>query len=739
MSNIPTTDNLDALAWSASQLGEALAALARSGGLAPRAGAAPAVPSALDWDDDVAVGAWMDAAAAWLDIEVEPVGTSYADAERFVRGVGPALLRLPGHAAPRFLLLLMGMRRGAVLGPDLKIHQLSPKLIAAALRRPYEQTYGAEIDRMLAAAGIPARRRSRARSAILAERLGPAPIGGCWLLRLSPGANFWRQMQYAGMPRHLLAFVAAHTSYYLLWLLSWWVIGSGVLRGRLDWGWLLAWALLLLTLIPFRLLATWSQGRFAIGTGGLLKQRLLFGALKLEPEEIRHQGVGQLLGRVVESDAVESLALKGGFSALMATIELLIGALVLGVGAGGLFHTLLLVVWVGFTLLLVGKFYRRRRRWTAARLDMTHDLVEHMVGHRTTLAQQPRERRHAGDDRALGHYLDLSLPMDATTAQLIAIVPRGWLIAGLLILAPAFVAGGAPEALAVGLGGTLLAYQALNRLYFGVGYLGNALIAWRQAALLFHAAERPASAASPLIAHSSRLSHASTLNVAEPENKSSPARRNGSDAGDARPELPLLDARGLTFRYRDTGDPILKGCNLPIHSGDRLLLEGPSGGGKSTLAALLTGLRAPGSGLLLLDGFDQKTLGAGYWRRRVAAAPQFHENHVLTGTFAFNLLMGRRWPPAPADLEQAEQLCRELGLGELLARMPAGIQQMIGETGWQLSHGERSRLYLARALLQGADMIILDESFAALDPRTLQVSLQCVLRRAPTLLVIAHP
>jgi hypothetical protein len=53
------------------------------------------------------------------------------------------------------------------------------------------------------------------------------------------------------------------------------------------------------------------------------------------------------------------------------------------------------------------------------------------------------------------------------------------------------------------------------------------------------------------------------------------------------------------------------------------------------------------------------------------AAPQFHENHVLTGTFAFNLLMGRRWPPEPEDLREAEGLCRQLGLGQLLERMPA--------------------------------------------------------------------
>jgi ABC-type multidrug transport system fused ATPase/permease subunit len=114
-------------------------------------------------------------------------------------------------------------------------------------------------------------------------------------------------------------------------------------------------------------------------------------------------------------------------------------------------------------------------------------------------------------------------------------------------------------------------------------------------------------------------------------------------------------------------------------------------------------------------------------------------NPVFSGTIAFNLLLGRRWPPLPEDLVQAETLCRTLALGALLERMPAGLLQIVGETGWQLSHGERSRLYIARALLQGAALIILDESFAALDPETLHGVQQCVLERAPTLLVIAHP
>jgi ATP-binding cassette subfamily B protein len=64
---------------------------------------------------------------------------------------------------------------------------------------------------------------------------------------------------------------------------------------------------------------------------------------------------------------------------------------------------------------------------------------------------------------------------------------------------------------------------------------------------------------------------------------------------------------------------------------------------------------------------------------------------------------------------------------------------MVGEMGWQLSQGERSRLYIARTLLQGADLIVLDESFGALDPETLRKCLECVLNRAPSLVVIAHP
>jgi ABC-type multidrug transport system fused ATPase/permease subunit len=136
---------------------------------------------------------------------------------------------------------------------------------------------------------------------------------------------------------------------------------------------------------------------------------------------------------------------------------------------------------------------------------------------------------------------------------------------------------------------------------------------------------------------------------------------------------------------------------------------------------------------------DWHSLGLRGWRQRVVAAPQFHENYIFTGSLAFNLLLGRRWPPSSDDLREAETVCQALDLGSLLRRMPAGMFQMVGETGWQLSHGERSRIFLARALLQGAGLIVLDESFGALDPETLRRSLRYTLERAPTVLLIAHP
>lgn len=698
--------------WPAGRLGEAVAALARQSGLRPRSAESHIPPETIT-EDPYRLGLWIEAAASSLGVEADPVELRYNDLEPTLAKAAPALVRCSDG---RVLALLDAE---TVLDPELKPQRLGAETlcaqVCAAAEVPFlNQLQGpflSEIDNLLKDTAISQRRRNRVRAALLRERLAGKQVGHAWTLRLPPGSSFSVQLRGALVPRRIAMLAGAHVLQYVLWLAAWFIVGLGALEGRLDRGLLLAWALLLLTLVPIRGAITWLQGLVSITVGGLLKERLLCGALRMKPDEIRHQGAGQLLGRVIESEALESLALSGGFLALVSGIELVLAAVVLGAGAGGIGQALLLVLWLAMAACLGWRYFQEQRRWTDARVNMTHDLVERMIGHRTRLAQESREHWHDAEDQELERYQEVSRAVDRRGAILMAIVPRGWLIIGVAGVAPAFVSGSPAAALAVSVGGLLLAYRAFRRLSLGMWNLTEAAIAWKQVAPLFDAAAREELPGSPALA---------TMESA--------AEREA-----------VIEARDIVFRYPNHAEPVLQRCNLSITAGEKLLLEGPSGGGKSTLASLLTGVLRPDSGLLLARGLDRQTLGNRGWLRRVASAPQFHENHILTGTFAFNVLMGKGGWITEKDYVEAENVCRELGLGPLLEKMPAGMLQMVGESGWQLSHGERSRLYIARALLQGSDVLVFDESFAALDPENLRAALDCVINRAPTVMVIAHP
>lgn len=692
--------------------GEALAALAHEVGIPTSSIAPPSMTAETVADTPGQQTLWIEANAARLGVEVERVDLTHGDLVRLPPGTAPSLLTIRNGVTPLLLVVVSaGRRRVSLLAPDLSRRRVGTRVLRRALCETLEAPLAKEIDGLLEGLGIVEARRRHVRAALLRDRLGSTRIASGWLLRLPPGSSMRIQGWMSGLSGRLLGLAAAHATAYALWILSWWIVGRAALEGRLDRGWLLAWALLLATVIPFELLVTWLQGRISIYAGALLKRRLLFGALRLDPEEIRHQGAGQLLGRVIEAQAIEALALSGGFLALMAGLELAIAAILLATVTAWL--TIALVACVVATAAFSWRFFEKRRTWTGRRLAMTHDLVERLVGNRTRLAQEERDAWHEVEDGALASYTASSEAMDRTAAWLIAAVPRGWLLVAVAVLSPIFISGSAaPGTIAMALGGILLAYRAFRRLATGATNVAGAAIAWNEAADIYHAAARPETVGAPQFAVATSSS-------------------NGNGA--------LLEGHELSFRYDDRAEAAVRGCSLEIRRGDRLLLEGPSGGGKSTLASLLTGIRKPAAGLLLLGGLDRATLGDHAWRRRVVAVPQFHENHVFMGTFLFNALMGGEWPPSQRDVEQAEVLCHELGLGGLLARMPAGFLQQVGETGWQLSHGERSRLFIARALLQRGDMLVLDESFAQLDPDNLQRALQCVLKRAPTVMVIAHP
>jgi ATP-binding cassette subfamily B protein len=495
----------------------------------------------------------------------------------------------------------------------------------------------------------------------------------------------------SGLGSLVALFVSSYALDYGLFVLSWWLLGRAVLSGEVDSSLLTAWAMLFAVMLPFRALSSWSEGRIAVTAGGLLKQRLLLGALRLEPDEMRSDGAGRHLARVFESEAVESLALSGGLLSAAASIELVVALGIVSVGAGGISHAGFLVLSLAAFVLLARRYLRERRLWTEERLAMSHELLERMVGHRTRLVQERPERRHEGEDEALERYEARSRRVDGRYA-LLQTLPRVWLPLGIAALALPSLRGEANIAeVAAGLGGTILAYRALVKLADGFSDLLDAGIAWTKVRDLFRAAGRPTA-----------------------------AREKGG------PGSALVEARNVYYRYDGGAAPVLADVGFTIERGDRVLLTSPSGGGKSTLLSLVNGLRRPSSGVILEGG-------------TVATAPQYHENHVFTETFLFNLLMGRRWPPTGADILLAETICREVGLGELLEKMPGGMNQLVGDTGWQLSHGERSRLFLARALLQGCELVLLDESFAALDPENLRQALLTARKRAESLVVVAHP
>jgi ATP-binding cassette, subfamily B, bacterial len=524
----------------------------------------------------------------------------------------------------------------------------------------------------------------------------------------STAVSFGQSVRSAGLGQRFSALLALHALETGLLIAGWAFIGSGALNGRPDRGWVAAWALCVTSIVLLRMTTRWLEGVVAVGFGGLLKERLLAGATTIDPEVMRRTGAGELLGQVLEAETIERLGADGGLQTVLAALELLVVPFVLGFGAAPRLEIAVLMMWTVIALAIIVANTRQRTDWTKRRLELSHQLIEAMTAHRTRLAQQSASAWHREEDRQHARYADASKSLDRSTAWIEAVVPRGYVIAALAALAPSFMSGETAVAeLAITLGAILFAGDAFGRLTFGLADGAAAWIAWRGVRPLVDRAPQPA---------------------AETSMRDVPS--SGRTA---------LRAEDVVFTHGGRAEPAVKGCTLTVEQGDFLLLEGGSGSGKSTLISLLGGARKPSAGIILAGGLDLPTLGLGRWRRRIAIAPQHHENHILSAPLGFNLLLGRPYPHSEDDYEEARAVCLDLGLGPLLERMPGGLEQMVGETGWQLSQGERNRVFLARALLQNADVVLLDESLAALDPETQRQCQRCLFRRAKTLLMVAHP
>jgi ATP-binding cassette subfamily B protein len=445
-----------------------------------------------------------------------------------------------------------------------------------------------------------------------------------------------------------------------------------------------------------------------------LRRRLFAAIVALGPDRLRGEGTGRLLGRVLAAEALERALLGAGPAALVGAVELAGAVVVLAHGASGAAHVALLAVALASAVLLAAGHQRDLGVCAAAQLEGTDMVVEAVAGHRTRLAEGGGHLAAAEDLACAGYHARVR-EVGRWEIGLRTALPRVWLLAGLVAVAAAGGGTAAPGRLAASLGGLLLARAGLGRLGWALCEMSRGRIAAREVA--------------PILAGSQAGAAATAGGAAGGGPLWSKARR-----GAAR----LVEARGVTCSAPDGSRPVISAASLEILSGERVLLDGPSGAGKSTLAGVLAAHRRPDSGLLLLWGLDLATLGEAGWRRGVVAVPQLHDNHLFADTLAFNLLLGRGWPATAGDLAAAAAVCRDLGLGPLLDRLPAGLEQRIGEAGWQLSDGEASRVCLARALLQVPDLLILDESLAALDPETRLRVLEVVGRRAGTVVLIAH-
>jgi ATP-binding cassette subfamily B protein/subfamily B ATP-binding cassette protein MsbA len=212
-----------------------------------------------------------------------------------------------------------------------------------------------------------------------------------------------------------------------------------------------------------------------------------------------------------------------------------------------------------------------------------------------------------------------------------------------------------------------------------------------------------------------------------------PALRDRPGARPLRRPRGRVRVEGVTVGHRP-GVPVLRGVSVEAEPGERIAIVGRSGGGKSTLAALLSRVVDPWEGRVTLDGHDLRDLRLGDVRRAVAVVQQ--EPLLLPATVAENLAYGRPGASA-AEIEAA---ARAALAHEFIAGLPDGYATLLGEGGGGLSGGQRQRLAIARALLKDAPVLVLDEPTSALDPHTEALVLEALERLMAdrTTFVVAH-
>jgi ATP-binding cassette, subfamily B, bacterial len=213
-------------------------------------------------------------------------------------------------------------------------------------------------------------------------------------------------------------------------------------------------------------------------------------------------------------------------------------------------------------------------------------------------------------------------------------------------------------------------------------------------------------------------------------------RSTVTDTPGARPAPPFrgdIEFRDVTFAY-GSGPPVLQGVTLTAAAGQRVAIVGATGGGKSTLLALLLRLYEPSAGSIRIDGTDIRRVTARSLRDQISLVPQ--DPLLFHATVWENIAYGR--PGATRD--EIIRAARQANAHEFITRMRRGYDTVVGERGETLSGGQRQRIAIARAVIREAPILLLDEPSAALDPESEALVFDALSRLMDrcTSLTVAH-